>query len=62
MDNLLITVTIKRRSDSGRELTTIVESKPRSLSHADMKRLWEAEQALNEMVHGVRFHIDVKEV
>lgn len=60
--NLKVTLTVKRKSPSGRERSLTFESRPTTLNHADMKRLWEAERALNELVPGVRVHINVEDV
>lgn len=56
-----VRVTVKRRLPSGREATTVFDSRPRDYSMDQMKQLWEAEQTLNTLVPGCRFHIDVVE-
>jgi hypothetical protein len=39
---------------------TFVGDPPRELSLADARRLWEAEQAINELT-GLRVHVDVRD-
>jgi hypothetical protein len=62
---ITLKIILKKPANNSKRVSTTTgtfESAPvLDISHADMKRLWEAEQTLNLLVPGLRVHIDVSE-
>jgi len=50
-----------KRNRDGSLGTVSLESEPSDFKHEDMKALWEAEQTLNRLCAGLRFHIHIHE-
>ena len=60
---LKVTIRIHKRNARGR-LKTIetVSEKHDSLTHSQMKELWETEQTINRLLPDLRCHIEIEEV